>query len=142
MWYLRVAVLLGIIVAALGAQQVPASYRLQKGDTVEVRVFNLPELTQAAVVRPDGIVSFQLVGEIGAAGMTTEELAKALTDIYAKRFRQPEVSVSILSFANQTVYVGGEVNQPAALPLAGSLTLTAAIFRAVLKTPRSRKPLN
>jgi protein involved in polysaccharide export with SLBB domain len=131
---LRVIVLLGSIVAALGAPQVrgsvPASYRLQKGDTVEVRVFNLPELTQAAVVRPDGVVSFQLVGEINAAGMTTDDLTKVLTDIYAKRFRQPEVSVSILSFANQTVYVGGEVNQPAALPLAGTLTLTAAIFRS------------
>jgi polysaccharide export outer membrane protein len=131
---LRAAALLGSIAAALAAQSapgpVPSSYRLQKGDTVEVRVYNLPELTQAAAVRPDGVISFQLGGEISAAGMTTEDLAKALTEIYAKRFRQPEVSVSILSFANQTVYVGGEVNQPAALPLVGNLTLTAAIFRS------------
>jgi protein involved in polysaccharide export with SLBB domain len=120
--------------AGLAAQSapgpVPVSYHLQKGDTVEVRVYNLPELTQTAVVRPDGVISFQLVGQINAAGMTTEELAKGLTDIYAKRFRQPEVSVSVLSFANQTVYIGGEVNQPAALPLVGNLTLTAAIFRS------------
>jgi protein involved in polysaccharide export with SLBB domain len=130
----RLALLLGIMVIASPAQQAPGtsppSYRLQKGDTVEVRVFNLPELTQTAVVRPDGVISFQLVGEINASGMTSEELAKVLTDIYGKRFRQPEVSVAVLSFANQTVYVGGEVNQPTALPLVGNLTLTAAIFRS------------
>lgn len=123
----------GVAALSLAQQPAPASvapYRLQKGDTIEVRVLNLPELTQTAVVRPDGAVSFQLAGDVPAAGMTTLDLGATLKAVYARQYRNPEVSVSVLTFANQTVYVGGEVAQPAALPLVGSLTLTGAIFRA------------
>ena len=108
----------------------PASYTLQRGDTIEIRVFDLPELTQTTVIRPDGQISAPLAGNIVAAGRTPVALSRELATEYGKRFRNPQVTVSVLGFSNQTVYIGGEVNQPGAVPLAGGLSLTAAIFRS------------
>jgi polysaccharide biosynthesis/export protein len=117
------------------AQQAPSApladaYRLQRGDAIEIRVFDIPELTQATVVRPDGQISAILAGNIAAAGMTTSELAQRLALDYGKRFKNPDVSVAVVSFSNQTAYVGGEVTTPGAVSLGGGLSMTAAIFRS------------
>jgi polysaccharide biosynthesis/export protein len=59
----------------------PASseYRLGSEDVIECFVYKEPELTAIAVVRPDGMISLPLVGEIQAAGKTAAELRKQIT---------------------------------------------------------------
>ncbi len=105
-------------------------YILQRGDEIEVRVFNIPELTQSTKIRPDGRISVLLLDDIQAAGLTTEQLDKVLTARYADYYREPQVTIIVKSFSRQQVYIGGEVNRPGVLELPSGLTALAAIVQA------------
>ncbi|MEO8370358.1 MAG: polysaccharide biosynthesis/export family protein [Candidatus Solibacter sp.] len=105
-------------------------YVVRTGDEIEIRSFLIPELNQVAKIRPDGKFSLVLLNDIDATGKTAEELTKLLNELYAQHFRDPRVTVIVKSFFNQSVYVGGEVNQPGVVAIAGGLSATAAIFQA------------
>jgi polysaccharide biosynthesis/export protein len=105
-------------------------YILHRGDVLDVRVYNLPELTAAMAIRPDGKIAIPLQDEIEAAGLTAAKLAALITEGYRGEFRNPRVSVIVRSFSNQTVYVGGEVAKPGLLSLDAGLTAFQAVLRA------------
>jgi protein involved in polysaccharide export with SLBB domain len=114
----------------LGARVIQSEYRLNPGDILDVKFFYNPELNETIMVRPDGRISLQLANEVMAAGLTPEELRKALSTKYAKEINKPEVSVIVRSFSMQRVYVDGEVFRPGMLPLAGPVTVHQAISAA------------
>jgi protein involved in polysaccharide export with SLBB domain len=109
---------------------VEQDYILHKGDDLQILAFNNAELGQKAKIRPDGKISLLLLNDVKAAGLTAEQLGRILSQDYAKFFRNPRITVSVTSFTNQEVFVGGEVETPKLLPLNGRLTLAAAIFSA------------
>lgn len=113
---------------ALARPQEP--YRIQAGDELEFRAFNLPELTQTVVVRPDGRIGLLFVDDLKAEDLTVAELTARLEELYSKHFRSPRVAVVVKNFANRNVYVGGEVNQPGVVSLNMPLSLMGAVFRA------------
>jgi protein involved in polysaccharide export with SLBB domain len=122
--------------AAPAAQAAPAEpgpaaeYVLQAGDEMDIRVYNLPELSQKVKVRPDGRISLMLLDELIAAGATAPSLGESIRQGYSTQFRNPRVTVVVTSFMNQNVFVGGEVNQPRLIPLNGRLSAAAAVFYA------------
>lgn len=128
--------LMVIALAGAAAQTAPAdgkaspAYILHSGDTLDIKVYNLPELNQGLVIRPDGAIADALGDEIKAAGMSASELASRLAGIYGKTFRSPKVSVSVVGFSSQKIYVGGEVGQPGAIPLDSDLSVASALIRA------------
>ena len=71
------------------------TYHIEKGDTLEISVWRYPELRREVLVRPDGKISFLLVGDIEAAGFTPPELGekirKELSE-FAKRRLKPSIS--------------------------------------------------
>ena len=107
-----------------------ASYTLESGDLIEVKVFGASELDQEMTVRPDGRISFSPVGEFDAAGKTLGEVDTALTGALAQDFAAPEVTVFVRKFVNWNVYVGGEVDKPGIIPLSGPMTSLMAILHA------------
>lgn len=112
---------------------VPAqvSYQLQVGDVLDVKLFYNPELNENAVIRPDGKISLQLLGEVAVAGMAPQELEQVLVKKYGTVVRKPEVAVIVRKFASQKIYVGGEVLTPGALPVEGrGLTALEAIMQS------------
>jgi protein involved in polysaccharide export with SLBB domain len=111
-------------------KQIIPDYVLQRGDELEVRVFNMPELTTTVRVRPDGRISLLLLGDLQASGLTATQLADNIGKGYAQEFRNPRVAVIVRNFPNLSVYVGGEVGKPGVLPLHGDLTVTAALIQA------------
>jgi polysaccharide export outer membrane protein len=90
------------------------------------------------LVRPDGGISFPLVGEVQAAGRTAEQIRGFIADELRKSINDPVVSVSVLKVAGNRIYVIGRVNKPGefvagryidvlqALSMAGGLTPYAA----------------
>ena len=110
----------------------PKPYLLQAGDEIEIRAFNLPEVSQIVRIRPDGKISLLLLDDVEAAGSTPEQLGKRLSDLYAKHFRSPHITVSVRNFSQSNVFVGGDVHLPGMVPMLPgvSLTAAAAIFRA------------
>lgn len=111
----------------VASQSYPAEYRIQPGDQMEVKLFYNPELNESATVRPDGRVSLQLAHEILAAGLTPAELTQVLKKSYARELAQPEITVLLRSFEGQRVYVDGEVNKPALVPLSAAMTVLQSI---------------
>jgi polysaccharide export outer membrane protein len=112
------------------APQPTAPYVLQVGDEIQVRAFQIPELEDTVRIRPDGRISLLLIDDVQAAGLTTAKLDEVLTARYVEFYRNPRVTVVVRTFANLKIYVGGEVGQPALLPLNGELNALGAILQA------------
>jgi protein involved in polysaccharide export with SLBB domain len=103
------------------------SYRIRVGDALDVRFYKTPELNVEKVpVRNDGRISLDLIGDIQAAGLGTDELSASLRSAYSKELEDPRVAVIVREFGGQ-VFVGGEVGKPAALKYAEGMTALQAI---------------
>lgn len=124
-------------VVAAGAQVDPG-YRLGAEDVLMVSVWKDEQLTREVVVRPDGMFSFPLVGDVRAIDRTVEEIRADLVARLAKYIPSANVSVAVTKVMSYKIYVVGRVNKPGeylighytdvlqALSLAGGLTPFAA----------------
>jgi polysaccharide export outer membrane protein len=116
----------------------PAAYKLQPGDELQISALDIAELNALVKVRPDGQISLLLLHEVQAAGRTVPELQNLLTESYAKFYRNPRMSVAVKSFEERTVYVTGEVAKPGAIPLAPGMMAVQAITKAGGLNPTSK----
>jgi polysaccharide export outer membrane protein len=117
-------------------------YVLQPPDEVTVISSSVPELantssmtnqTQTQVIRPDGVISFERVGEISVAGKTprqvAELIAQKLASLYQLTGENPiEVRVNNRS---KFYYMVGMVEEPGTKIFTGRETTLSAIARAV-----------
>lgn len=100
-------------------------------DTLEVDVFNIPELSREMQVDASGRISMPLAGEIDARGKTASELAAAVENALRSSYvRDPEVTVNIKASISQVVTIDGQVNQPGLYPVTNQMTLLRAIASA------------
>ena len=110
---------------ALGIENQP--YHIRVGDKLSVRFYKTPELNIEDVpVRADGRISLDLIGDIQAAGLGTDQLSDNLAQAYSKELEGPRIAVIVRSFGGQ-VFVGGEVNKPSSLAFSEGLTALQAI---------------
>lgn len=106
------------------------SYVIGPEDVLSIVVWKEPDFTKVVPVRPDGMISVALAGDIKAAGLTVKELQDNLTKQLKTYIDNPEVSVSVQEFHSQKFNILGEVNKPGAYPLAGPTTILDAIAQA------------
>lgn len=119
--------------AAAVAEQPP--YVLGPADVVEVVVFGNPEVSRTVTVRPDGMISLPLVGEIEAAGLTPEQLRQKVTALIAAFVRQPRVTVIVREFRRIRVAVLGQVSHPGVFELSQGAAVLDALAAAAGLTP-------
>jgi polysaccharide biosynthesis/export protein len=112
----------------------PATYRVGPEDVLEISVWREETLKKEALVRPDGGISYPLIGEVQAAGRTVGEIREEIVKRLDKFIPDPVVSVTVLKTGSQRVYVIGKVAKPGefqvgryvdvlqALSMAGGLT--------------------
>jgi protein involved in polysaccharide export with SLBB domain len=106
-------------------------YIIAAGDTIDVKFRYNPEFNELALpVRPDGRISLQLVPDIKVSGLTPSELRDALTEKYAVELKNPDIVVIVRTFADQKVFVDGEVVGPCLVDLKGPTTVMRAIAQA------------
>jgi polysaccharide export outer membrane protein len=132
--------------AAMAAPPVPSggppqdsAYTVKPGDTLQVSVWKEPDLQGPVLVRPDGMFSFPLAGQMDARNKTVGELQQELTTKLKKYISDPVVTVSISEIKGNKVYVIGQVQKPGdfvvnprvdvmqALSMAGGATPFAAL---------------
>lgn len=100
-------------------------------DTIEVDVFNVPELSREMQVDASGRISMPLVGTIDARGRTAGELASAIEEALSDGYvRDPEVTINILSSVSQVVTIDGQVVEPGLYPVTNQMTLLRAVASA------------
>lgn len=106
-------------------------YRMQVGDVLDVKLMLNPELNDQVVVRPDGMISTMVAGDIKAYGRSVRSVQKDLEKEYSRNLSHPQVSLVLRSFAPTRVYVTGEVyNSGEFISVGPTLTLLQAISRA------------
>lgn len=80
-------------------------YAIESGDAIEISVWQWPDLLKTVVVRPDGKISFPLIGDVVAQGRTLTELDNEITEKLSSFIKSPEVSVMITAFGTaQSLY--------------------------------------
>jgi polysaccharide biosynthesis/export protein len=105
-------------------------YTIGEDDVLHISVWQNQDLDQEVVVRPDGMISFPLIGEVEAAGLTLTELDAMLTERLKEFVKYPEVSISIKKIGGQRVLVLGEIYRPGVYSLTGAKTIVEAITLA------------
>ena len=115
--------------STIGSDQI---YRLRQGDELTIDVVQQMDLgaNKTFTIRPDGYVSFPMVGNIKADGMTVEEFTQSLTNSLSTYIINPDVSVNVAKLGGVRVYVFGEINKPGAYTLTKSSTVIDAIGAA------------
>lgn len=100
-------------------------------DTIQIDVFNVPELGREIQVDASGRISMPLIGTVDARGKTAEELAAAIEAALRGRYvRNPDVTINIKSSVSQVVTVDGQVVEPGLYPVTNQMTLMRAIASA------------
>ena len=110
-------------------------YRIGAGDELEIQFFFVPDLDDVVQVRPDGRISLMFVRDVMAAGKTPQELTEFLQHKLKRHVKQPDLVVTVKSFASQKVYVGGEVNKPGAVMLTAKASILQVLGEAGWVTP-------
>lgn len=108
----------------------PAAYKLGVGDVLHITVWEEPQFTETAVVRPDGKISMPLVTEVDVAGLTPEAVQQVLTERLNKFVHKPRVTVTVQEIHSRMVYITGEVQRPGAYPLLDAMDVVQLVSRA------------
>lgn len=107
-----------------------ADYLIGEGDTLLISVWQNNDLNQEAVVRPDGKISFPLIDDVKAGGLTIPQLDAEITERLKKFIKYPEVSISLRSMGGKKVFVLGEVYSPGVYTLTGDKNVIQAVTMA------------
>ena len=113
----------------------PATYRVGAEDVLEISVWREDTLKKEALVRPDGGISYPLIGEVQVAGKTVLEIRDEIAKRLEKFIPEPAVSVAILKVGSQRVYVIGKVNKPGDFPVGRHVDVLQALSMAGGLTP-------
>ena len=134
----RAAVVLAGVapVAALGcsttlapaphAQTLP-TYIVGAPDALSVTILPEPAMIFQALVRPDGMISVPLVGDVPAGGRTIAEISADIEQRVGRFKRGAQVSVALVAAASTDITILGEVGGPSSFPLVKSTRIVEAI---------------
>lgn len=119
------------------SRTIPAvtEYHVQPGDVLLVSVWKEQDLSQEVLVRPDGGLSFPLVGDVNANGKSIAALREEFTERLKRYLPTPVVTVAVKSIGGNHVYVVGKVQRPGEFPFARPLDVMQALSLAGGTTP-------
>jgi polysaccharide export outer membrane protein len=106
------------------------SYVIGASDVLTVTVWNQPTLSGTILVRPDGMITVALIGDVQASGMTPLQLANQIATELKKYYTDPNVSVVISQIHSKLVYLLGEVEKKGPVDMTPGMTLLNAISYA------------
>lgn len=108
----------------------PSGYVIGLGDALRVTVWKEPDLTLEVTVRPDGMITVPLIGDLPAAGRVPSELARSLVSGFDRFVESPRVTVSVTQATSARIYVVGQMVRPGEFPLSGRMTVLKALALA------------
>lgn len=109
-------------------------YHIGVDDMVQVEVWRNPELSVTVPVRPDGMISVPLIGDVSAGGRSAQAVASDIEEQLAEYVREPKVAVILTELRSHEflsrVRVTGAVNRPVSLPYRQGMTVLDAVLEA------------
>jgi polysaccharide export outer membrane protein len=110
-----------------GQPSLQAEYHIAPPDVLEITVRPEPLIEREVAVRPDGRISFDLIGDVDARGRTIPELRTEIAARLKEYIVQPDVTVQLKTSASRTYFIFGEVARPGAYPIIGDVTAVHAL---------------
>jgi polysaccharide export outer membrane protein len=95
------------------------TYILGPGDTLQIELLDIPELSGTVSIGPDGTLYLPRLRALFVEGLTVEELRYFLTEQFKRYVRQPEIYIRPVGYRPIRIYVGGEVRRPGYYTLSG-----------------------
>ena len=117
----------------------PGEFLLGPEDVLIVTVWKNTDLSREVVIRPDGMISMPLIGDVPAANLTANILAKRISDRLTEYMASPIVSVQLKEVNSYFIYVLGEVTKPGKYPLKSYANVMQGISLAGGFTPFAKK---
>lgn len=141
------------------------TYHIAPSDVLLVTVWNHPELNNPAgsltnevvgrTVKNNGSFFYPYIGQVHAAGRTTEEVRAEMARRLAAYLTDPQVDVSVMRYRGRKAYVVGQVEKPGPVSItddplyvtnlitqAGGLTESADLTGVILNRDGVLRPLN
>lgn len=119
-----------------------AAYIVGPNDVLGVKVFGEADLSSSYSVDGDGTIAFPFLGRVPVAGKSVQEVEFALTKLLAEGYvNRPQVSVVITSYRSRSIFVLGEVRNPAKYTIEGQTTLLEVIAQAGSFTPNAAQTI-
>jgi polysaccharide export outer membrane protein len=107
------------------------AYRIGPGDLLELKVFEVDQLSQTVRVSEDGSITLPLIGRVVVEGLTQEGVVQKLSGLLqAKYVKNPQVTIFIKEYKNQQVAVIGAVEKAGSYELVGRKNLLQIISMA------------
>lgn len=137
-------ILAGWIIFAFGCAQprkyavdysAPQAFLLGPEDVLVVTVWRNQDLSREVVIRPDGMISLPLLGDVKAAGLPSDILSKRISERLTEFMSSPTVSVQVKEVNSYFIYVMGEVSKPGKYPLRSYATVLQGVSLAGGFTP-------
>jgi polysaccharide export outer membrane protein len=116
--------------ASTGGPIDPARYVIGADDQLQITVWKEPTLSGTIPVRPDGMISLVLVGDLRAAGLTPMALSADISQRLKKYIQDPVVTVVVLGVNSQRIFTVGEVNRVGPIMMTPGMTTLQAIVTA------------
>lgn len=99
-------------------------------DVLTVNVWKQDALSGTLLVRPDGMISMSLIGDVQAASLTPTQLGGQISARLKKYVQDPNVTVVVSQIHSKVVYLLGEVGKKGPIDMAPGMTLLEAISMA------------
>ena len=117
----------GTAAVAPGARAVnppvdPSSYVIGAEDSLQISVWQEPELSLGVVVRPDGMISMPLLNDVKAVGLKPLELQALVTEKLKPFVNDPQVTIIVTGIHSRSVYLMGQVGRQGSYQLNGQKT--------------------
>lgn len=121
----------GLLMAVSTVAAQPSDYVIGPQDGLAITIWNQDDLGGTYRVEADGSFTFPLLGRVTAGGLTIRTFELELTRLLGDGFfTNPQVSVAIVDYRSQRIFVVGEVRAPGTYPLRGGMTLIEALASA------------
>jgi polysaccharide biosynthesis/export protein len=130
-----IALVISLMVATNAMAQQKASktteYTIGVGDILDIVTWKEPDFSKEEIlVRLDGKISFPLLDDVQAAGLSPIQLKKNIEAKLKVYVASPSVTVSVRNAASQRFYILGEVANTGEYPLVKDLTVLQAFALA------------
>lgn len=116
-----------------------SKFYLGPGDVLEISVWKDEALSRQVVVRPDGKISFPLIGDVVARGRTVSQLREAVEGKIKAFVPDAPVNVMVIQVGSPKVYVVGKVAKPGLYIMGEPLRVMQVLAMAGGMTPFAKK---
>lgn len=129
---LRRTLFLALVLIFVAATSLAADYQVGSNDSLDIVVYDNPDLSSSVRVSANGTINFPLIGEIKVVGSTPRQIEGLIRNklISGKFLKDPQVRVNVAQFKSQSVAVLGEVRNPGKFVIEGESSVLDILAEA------------